>query len=222
MIEGDKIVKEAIAAQYPLKLIAGTRNWLIENASVIPTDVEFVETSEQELDRISQLSSPQPVVAVAFQKNLPAFDPLVVKGWVIALDSINDPGNLGTILRSAEWFGVKNILCSPDCADMYNAKVVQASMGSIFRMPVYYADLQLVLKKMNVTKYAACLTGRPVYNESPAEDGLLVVGSESHGISDDVMQCCDVQVTIPGKGNAESLNAAVACSVMLSHLISTQ
>ncbi|MFN0276797.1 MAG: TrmH family RNA methyltransferase [Chitinophagales bacterium] len=218
MIEGDKIVKEAIATEYPLKLIAATQSWLAHNAAVIPKQVEVVETTEQEIAKASNLQTPQPVIAIASQRETNR----VVRNelsWEIALDNINDPGNFGTIIRSADWFGVKNVFCSHDCVDVFNPKVIQASMGSVFRVEVAYVDLKNFLSSASQKKYAATLNGTSLYELKKIEPGILLVGNESHGINEELGKFCEEKITIPKTGGAESLNAAVACSIILSHVV---
>lgn len=219
MIEGDKLVKEAIATDYPLKLIAATQSWLKANASVIPSHVPVVETTEQELSKTSNLQTPQPVIAIAQQRENKHGFKKHEQEWMLALDNISDPGNLGTILRSADWFGIKQILCSADCVDVFNPKVIQASMGSVFRVEIVYTDLRAELKNYEGKKYAATLTGTSIYSAKKMEKGILLIGNESRGIETDLLQLCDTELTIPRVGEAESLNAAVACSIILSHIV---
>ncbi|MBC8173378.1 MAG: RNA methyltransferase [Chitinophagales bacterium] len=217
-IEGDKIVKEAIAAQYPLKLLAATNNWLAANGSIIPRSIEIVETSEQQIKQTSSLHAPQQVIAIAEQREIITPDLKKEHTWLICLDNINDPGNLGTIIRSADWFGVEFIICSHDCADMFNPKVIQASMGSVFRVDVIYAELEEILTHIIMKKYATSLLGRSIYELNKLQEGVIIIGNESHGISPGVIALCDEHITIPSFGHAESLNAAVACSIILSHV----
>ena len=136
------------------------------------------------------------------------------------MDYLTISGNMGTIIRLADWFGVKNIFCSMNCADAYSPKVVQASMGSITRVRIEYTDLSSLLEKNNeLPIYAATLSGRDITKMEKLNEGLLVVGNESKGISDDILKLVNANITIPGKGKAESLNAAVATGIILSHLL---
>ena len=126
---------------------------------------------------------------------------------------------MGTIIRLADWFGVKTIFCSTDCADVYNPKVVQASMGSISRVRVEYTDILLLLKEnKEVGIYTAVLNGRDITKMEKISEGIIVIGNESKGINEEILKIANVQITIPGKGKAESLNAAVAAGIILSHL----
>ena len=144
-----------------------------------------------------------------------------LKGQIsLVLDTIQDPGNLGTIIRIADWFGIKNIICSAGSADMYNPKVVQSTMGSLGRVNVLYTDIVSWLQEnKNIKAYAAALNGKPLQQFQQLKEGLIVIGNESKGISDEVMQLCAEKITIPKVGAAESLNAAVASGIILSHIV---
>ena len=138
----------------------------------------------------------------------------------LVLDAIQDPGNLGTIIRIADWFGISQIICGTGCADIYNSKVVQATMGSIARVNVFYTDLPVWLKQRSgVRIYATMLEGKDVTKMSTIKEGLIIIGNESIGIDKEVLQYSNEKISIPRKGNAESLNAAVATGIILSHLV---
>ena len=135
------------------------------------------------------------------------------------MDTIQDPGNLGTIIRIADWFGVKAIICSDNCTDMYNPKVVQSTMGSLGRVEVLYTNIAVWLKKnADINIYAAALEGKNISELKCLTEGIIVIGNESKGISEEVMQLCTQKITIPKTGEAESLNAAVATGIILSHI----
>ncbi|HVZ56475.1 MAG TPA: RNA methyltransferase, partial [Chitinophagaceae bacterium] len=136
----------------------------------------------------------------------------------LVLDDIQDPGNLGTMLRIADWFDVDLVVCSRDCADRFNPKVVQATMGSILRVPAFYTDLLPWLNRQTVRTYAAVLEGRDVTRMEKLTEGIILIGNESRGIRPDLLSASQVRITIPRKGRAESLNAAVAAGIILSHL----
>ena len=147
-------------------------------------------------------------------------DPEIKGSISLALDTIQDPGNMGTIIRLADWFGIKNIFCSTDCADVYNPKVVQASMGSISRVRVGYTDILSLLKEnKEVRIYAAVLNGKDITKMERINEGIIVIGNESKGINQEILKLAHVRITIPGKGKAESLNAGVATGIILSHLV---
>ena len=135
----------------------------------------------------------------------------------LVLDTIQDPGNLGTIIRIADWFGVTDIICSEGCADMYNPKVVQSTMGSLGRVNIVYTDLANWLKEnKQVNIYSATLKGKDIATLGKLKEGILIIGNEANGISDEVMQLVNEKITIPKIGKAESLNAAVATGIILA------
>ena len=136
------------------------------------------------------------------------------------LDTIQDPGNIGSILRTADWFGVKSIICSKDSADIFNPKVVQSTMGSIARVQVFYSDLELFIEEQELPPiYATTLIGKSIFDMEPLKEGVILIGNESKGISDELLQHARETITIPKKGQAESLNAAIATGIILSHLV---
>ena len=136
------------------------------------------------------------------------------------LDTIQDPGNLGTIVRCADWFGVQQIICSRDCVDLYNPKVVQSTMGSISRVQVVYEDLSTFIHDHSpIPVYAATLKGNDVSKLPTITEGIILIGNESKGIEPELLSMVSHHITIPRKGNAESLNAAVATGIILSHLV---
>ena len=118
----------------------------------------------------------------------------------------------------ADWFGIDALLCSPDCVDVYNPKVIQASMGSIFHVPVFYLDLHSTLKEMDMPLYAAMLQGTPIYEVVPVTSGILLIGNEANGISQELIDLCNEEITIPPRGKAESLNAAMASGILTAFL----
>ena len=217
--EGHKIVEDFLwHGNVHVKQIYAVKNWLDTNQK--NTDnIELIEITEEELERLSLLKTPNRVLAVVEKFELP--DEIDVKNKLsIVLDTIQDPGNLGTIIRIADWFGVKNIICSNDSADIYNGKVVQATMGSIARVNVFYKDLLPWLKEQSGIKiYATALNGNAINDFGKIKEGIIVIGNESKGISDSILKIADEKISIPRIGDAESLNAAVATGIILSHLI---
>lgn len=215
--EGPKIMGELLT-QLPqqFKKVYGLRHWVEEN-NQLAKEVEYEIVSVSELERLSQLQTPNDVVAVLhhFEKK----EPVVQDQLVIYLDAIQDPGNFGSIIRIADWFGIKHIVCNEGCADLYNIKVVQASMASIAQVNVFYDEELNWLKKEEVTRYAASLEGESVYSFSKQVNGILIIGNEGKGIQSSIMKMVNQKITIPKIGAAESLNAAVATGIILSHLI---
>ncbi|MEO5890272.1 MAG: RNA methyltransferase [Ferruginibacter sp.] len=221
--EGSKVVMDLLnSTKIVCEHIVGKAIWLKENEPGIRKyykgPLEAIE--EYELEKISALATPNQVLGV-FKK--PTQGEIKLPGnFTLALDTIQDPGNLGTIIRIADWFGVKAIICSENCADMYNPKVVQSSMGSIGRVEVAYVDLAEWLRIHDaVPVYAAALNGKNIAEMKNLTEGIIIIGNESKGIRSEIMQMANEQITIPKTGEAESLNAAVATGIILSHLTLT-
>lgn len=217
LAEGSKLVAELIHQRPELIVtIYATSSFLQQNGQSLPAEV-IREVSETELQRLSQLQTPNQVVAVVQQ--MPN-NPLNLKkdGWILVLDGIRDPGNMGTMLRLADWFGLQGVVGSTDCADIYNPKVVQASMGSLFRIPYFETDLVAWLTSSGRSVVGAVLQGQPLQQVTFGGSGALVIGSEANGISDEVLELVQQRVSIPSYGGAESLNAAVAAGILLWEL----
>jgi TrmH family RNA methyltransferase len=215
--EGPKVVAELleIIPDTLVKIYALTE-WAAPTSSNLQE--HKVEISNIELEKISNLQTPNQVVAVFKQPK--ESEPIIsAKDYCIYLDAIQDPGNVGTIIRIADWFGIKNIILTEGCADVYNTKVIQASMASIGRLKFYLdKDLNWLQKQM-APIYAAALHGRSVYEMPKNNGGILLIGNESKGLRQELLKMATEKITIPKKGGAESLNAAVATGIILSHLI---
>lgn len=214
--EGDKIVQELLQGPYGVKAVYATKAWLSQVGNV--TGVEVHEVDEAVLKQLSSLSTPNQAVALV---DIPALPPPVLKGNItLALEAIRDPGNMGTIIRIADWFGVRQIICSPDCVDAYNAKTIQATMGSILRVPVIEMDLAALLRTPDqVPSYAATLHGYNIADTKKLKEGIILIGNESRGLSEEIIQLSSHQITIPRIGQAESLNAAVATGIICGRLL---
>lgn len=218
VVEGPKMVGELMGVgNVRLLQLFAVGSWLdaVERGRL--GNAVVTEVKEGELERISSLSTPNQVVAV-FSR--PVFRERDVAAEVsLVLDGIQDPGNMGTIIRIADWFGVGRIYASRDSADVYGAKVVQSTMGSIVRVEVLYEDLPaLVGRYPGLPVYAAVLGGVSIYEAPKLERGMIVIGNESKGIREEVRAVATKGITIPRIGEAESLNAAVATGIILSHL----
>jgi TrmH family RNA methyltransferase len=215
--EGPKLVKELLQSKNTgfIHLYA-LEEWIRINEKLVKgIDVTIID--EIELERISQLKTPNQVMAVIKKYELQ--EPLTKGKISLVLDAIQDPGNLGTIIRIADWFAIPQIICSPDCADVYNQKVVQATMGSIARVKVFYTGLSGWIKQQDkIRVYITMLEGKDVTKMDPLTEGLIIIGNESKGISDELLPYANERITIPKKGKAESLNAAVATGIILSNL----
>lgn len=211
--EGPKIVEELVQlVPQQIESIYATQEWMVNHGQTEKT----VEVSEAELQKISQLKTPNQVIAVLKQ-----FDSLIpdTSTFILYLDAIQDPGNFGTIVRIADWFGVKHIVCSTGCADLYNPKVVQSTMASIARVNVFYDVDDSWLRNQSHPIYAASLHGDPLSVFGKVENGILIIGNESKGIRSAFNELATKKITIPKRGEAESLNAAVATGIILSHLL---
>ncbi len=214
VVEGPKIVDELISSDYIIRKIYATDKWA--KPSRFTGEVSLI--TEDDLQRITGLQTANEVLAVAEQKNNSNLPQL--KGRLsLALDNIQDPGNLGTIIRIADWFGVKQIIASENTVELYNPKVIQSTMGSFLRVNIRYADLVDLLNDAEVPVYGALLNGKNVSGIGKIAEGVIVIGNESKGISQEIKQMVTQPVTIPRIGEAESLNAAVATGIILSHIV---
>ncbi|MFO7256638.1 MAG: RNA methyltransferase [Bacteroidota bacterium] len=215
VVEGRKSVAELLASDYDVVMVLGTPAFL---STIRPLPgVEVIEASESDLVSLGTFESNDGALAVARMK--PERLLLPSKGeWMLALDDIRDPGNLGTIIRIADWYGIKKIVASLETADRYNPKVISASMGSFLRVDLCYTDLPAYIDQIQVPVVGAFLDGDDVHTAPFGYDGILVIGNESHGISEAVSARVSKRVTIPGYGGAESLNAAAATAVILDNL----
>jgi len=218
VIEGDKLITEALVEKANILLLAATKPWIGEHKHKIPKHIAVEEVSEKEMEKISSFKTPQAAIALIKIPKQDNKKSLKKEDWLLVLDGIQDPGNLGTIIRSADWFGVHTIVCSDDCVELYNPKVIQATMGSLFRVELYYSNIGEFLLQSNKIKYAATLNGENIFQVNFEKPGILVIGSESHGIRPEVLKHCTTEISIPAYGKAESLNAAVATSILLSRI----
>jgi TrmH family RNA methyltransferase len=219
--EGPKVVMDLLTSgKFICKEIFALKEWMQWNEVALKMlrNFEITEVKDFELQKISSLSTANGVVAV-FEKRKQNISVNIVGKITIALDTIQDPGNLGTIIRIADWFGIENLICSVGCADMYNSKVVQSTMGSLGRLNIVYTDLVSWLKNNNeIQVFSASLDGEDVKGFRDLREGILIIGNEANGVSDEVMKLVNKKITIPKIGEAESLNAAVATGIILSHI----
>lgn len=217
LMEGNKMVAELLE-QYPSQIerLYATETFFVQHPAARQIQQHHI-ISEDELARISQLQTPNQ--ALALLNYFPEKEPeLHSNEWILALDGIRDPGNMGTIIRLADWFGIRTIICSPDCADIYNPKVVQATMGSIMRVTVVEKELAVFLANQQLPVVGAVLGGKELSSFEFPKAGILVIGNESNGIREDVISLLTDKLMIPRFGEAESLNAAIATSIFLWEL----
>lgn len=204
VVEGEKLVEEALLSGFRVSAVYRT-----------------TEIGEETMSRISQLSSPSPVLAVVDKPEPRGL--ALGRGLYLGLDSVRDPGNMGTIIRLADWFGIDTVFASQDCVEVFNPKVVQASMGSIFRVNVILCDLEDICRRfraMEMPVYGTFLDGENIYGQTLADEGLIVMGNEASGVSGEVAAQASTRLFIPsfagGRRTAESLNVAAATAIVLS------
>jgi TrmH family RNA methyltransferase len=212
--EGTKLVNELLNGNIVVKKIYALEEWLKYHQEL--NNVTIV--NETELKRISGQQTPKQVLAIV-QKKKTSPAPQLRGAVTLVLDGIQDPGNLGTIIRIADWFGIAQIVAAMDTADLYNPKVVQSTMGSILRVDIWYNELPTFLKTVQLPIYGALLQGSSIYTTRQITEGIIVIGNEAQGIRENVLPFIKHAITIPSKGRAESLNAAVATGIILSHLL---
>ncbi|WP_372800788.1 TrmH family RNA methyltransferase, partial [Lutibacter sp.] len=192
--EGTKVVQEFLNSNFELEQLFCLDNSVYKNYEKVTL------INELELKKISSLKTPNNVVALF---KIPNTKPLLNKGLIVVLDTINDPGNLGTIIRLCDWFGVAQLVCSTTTVDCYNSKVVQASMGSLTRVSIVYTTLENFLKNTSLPKYATLLNGKNVYKSKLPKNAVLVMGNEANGINEELLKFVNHHLTIPRFGNLQ-------------------
>jgi TrmH family RNA methyltransferase len=216
--EGLKSVTEFMASSYAIQTIyhtpaAGSKLYQLSKK------INFQEITAAELEKISSLTTPQEVLALISIPQWPALKSTQLQQkFTLALDGVQDPGNMGTIIRTADWFGIQNIICSADTVDVYNPKVVQATMGSLSRVNIHYTDLTQALPQFKLPVYGAMLNGENIYNTDFGNEGIIVMGNEGNGVRPDVQELISKKITIPRAGEAESLNVAIATALFCSEI----
>jgi len=211
VVEGLKAVNEFLSSTLPLEKL-----FCVEDYYSVISNYEPQLISENELQKISTLFTPNKVLGLF---KMPKPDDFVDKGLILVLDTINDPGNLGTIIRLCDWFGISQLVCSLNTVDCYNSKVVQATMGSLSRVSVVYTNLDEYLKKTKLPIYGAVMDGKNIYNTPLEKNAIIVMGNEANGISGNIEKILTQKITIPRFGenrNTESLNVATATAILLN------
>ncbi|MBO4308077.1 MAG: RNA methyltransferase [Bacteroidales bacterium] len=250
VVEGVRLCKEALSSGYTIRTVCATAEWIASNKDTVPQNCELFEVDSDQLERLSGQKSPNKVWMLverrtaerdrqgangfpngerraengerpnATDRERTVFQTESGERLILALDDIQDPGNMGTIIRTADWFGIRDIVCSKETVDCYNPKVIQSSMGGIFRTKIEYTSLTDYLKKQaekGTAIYGAMLNGENVYNTLWHKPAIIVIGNEGKGISDDVAAIIQNRITIPNIGKScESLNAAVATAILCS------
>lgn len=211
VVEGIKGVREVLASHIKPYQVYGT------HTDLFPGEPFFTRVSERELQQMSNLKSPNGVLGVF---HIPAAKEIDFDDWILVLDDVRDPGNLGTIIRLCDWFGISQLVCSEETVDCYNPKVLQATMGSITRVNVVYQDLTVFLEDCSLPVYGAFMDGISVYGVALPSCGVLVMGNEAHGISTEIEQRISQKLSIPqfGDQTTESLNVATATAILLNEV----
>jgi TrmH family RNA methyltransferase len=218
LVEGEKSVLETIESTVLIHYLIGSETFLLKNKKVLAQNkITTYQASETELNTLSSFQS-NTVLAVCEMKNviLPSANELL--NWTLVLDDINDPGNLGTIIRIADWYGIEHIICSMHTVELYNPKVIAASKGSFLRVQLHYTDLESYLKLVKLPIFAADLAGEKHYSYKFPKDGVLLMGSEASGINLSLIPFINTSITIPKIGGAESLNVAMATGIICDRI----
>jgi RNA methyltransferase, TrmH family len=211
IVEGAKSVRELLASDFKVKILLGTPAFL---SSIDPNEgYELIEVNEKDLEGLGEFQSNDTALAVAETK---MNDALTVdqQEFALVLNDIRDPGNLGTIIRTADWFGMKKIIASNETADFYNPKVISATMGSFTRIKMYYTDLAEYLQQVKVPVFGTYLEGTDIHSVDFDKGGLIIIGNESKGIHPALEKFVTQKITIPKYGKAESLNAGIAAGIL--------
>jgi RNA methyltransferase, TrmH family len=217
IVEGSKSVAELIRSDFEVKWVAATKDFLDGQGNALKIqNIEAIETSEKELGELGTFQTNDGALAIATIK--PNKTQKIDNEFALVLDDIRDPGNLGAIIRTADWYGITKIIASEETADFYNPKVISASMGSFCRVQLYYANLVEYLKSIQISVYGTFLKGKDIHTVTFGEAGLIVMGNEANGISAEVEKLVTVPITIPKRGGAESLNASVATAIVLDNV----
>lgn len=218
--EGHKLVSDLLSAECIAKQLIATERWIKENKNLLTSSTEITEASNDEIKKISTHKSPPEVIGIFNQVNKGLLLDSLRNELCLFLDEIQDPGNLGTIVRLADWFGIKHIICSTTCADIYNAKTIQSTMGAISRVNVYYQESTDFLKqytRLNLPVYGTFLDGKNIYDQKLSNHGLIIMGNEGKGISEDVSRFVSHKLFIPSfpaeTPTSESLNVSVATAI---------
>jgi TrmH family RNA methyltransferase len=209
--EGVKVLNELLNSTFEIETLFCT-----DDFEVAISEKKIVRISETELKKVSTLKSPNKALGLF---KIPKEKALQNSGLTIALDAINDPGNLGTIIRLCDWFGITQLVCSKDTVDCYNQKVVQASMGSLTRVSIHYTDLENYITKSNLDTFIADMDGKNVYKTKLPKEGILIMGNEANGVSKEIKTLLEYKISIPRFGETqetESLNVATATAILLS------
>lgn len=215
--EGPKIINDIQAASYKIHSIFLTEEGAELVSSNIPESLSRI-VSEKELAKLSLMDNPHHGLALVYLPQTLNKAHYPDHNWVLGIDGLQNPGNLGTVIRTADWFGIEHIVCSEDTVDAFNPKVVQGTMGSLFHVDIHYLPLDQYLEKTTKTVFGMSLEGENLYKAHLPDSGILVIGHESTSISDTIRPFVNQQLAIPKFGNAESLNAGIATAIGLNQI----
>jgi RNA methyltransferase, TrmH family len=223
VIEGDKLVREYLSSGVPVRTLVAKKEFIMSLSRSMKESVdELVEASFDELKVVSTLKTPHNALALVQIPDQKMVPEEVLEKLCIALDFVQDPGNFGTIIRAAAWFGIRNIICSDDCVDLYNSKVIQASMGAILHVNVYYTELKRIASlaiEKGIPVFGTFPAGDTIYGQKLGNKGIILMGNESRGVSDELLPFVTHKIMIPGAGRSlpgiESLNVGIAAAVVL-------
>lgn len=222
--EGEKVCRDLVESGWTVRSVFMTEEFRSEKFSKWPKKVSSEVVTDKELEKISALTTPQQILVVGEVPDWKFTSAYLPGNLTLMLDEIKDPGNLGTIVRIADWFGIGTVICSETCADVFNPKTVQATMGSLFRVKVFYQPLTQILNKAaekNIPVYGTLLSGENIYNTKLSTEGIILIGSESHGINESLIPFITTKISIPSfsgssSKQADSLNAAMAAAIVCS------
>ncbi|QNL48471.1 RNA methyltransferase [Olivibacter sp. SDN3] len=218
IVEGIKSITEFLQSDYTVHHIFHSSN-LGPKIDIFLKNVKLNTITERELAAISTVKTPQGILALV---EIPSDEPInynqLSGNFTLVLDTIQDPGNMGTIIRTADWFGIHKIICSENTVDIFNPKVVQATMGSLAHVSVVYTNLTSFLSNINVPVYATLLTGQSIYKTDFGNEGVILLGNEGSGINQNLLPNNTIGITIPRYGSAESLNVALSTAICCSEI----
>lgn len=221
VVEGNKLVSELLASNFNVENILITESWMEKFPEMASSLKSYEIVNAKQMEQMSSMVTPPGIIATAHTPSYNINPENAANEIILALDGINDPGNLGTMIRTADWFGINKIVCSNDCADAWQAKTIQSTMGSIFRIQIMETDLREFLSNINVPIYGALMEGENIFTKKiEKKNGVIIIGSESHGIRKDVLPLVTSPIHIPrGKGSqTESLNASIAAAIIIAEV----
>lgn len=220
VVEGTKLIEELLTSSFTIRNVFATEAWIDKNAQLAAT-LRYEVVSEKQMEQMSGMVTPPGILAIARIPRYAIVPEDAKDNIIIALDGINDPGNLGTIIRTADWFGIRHVVCSRDTADCWQQKTIQSAMGSVFRIKIIDCELFTFLSKareINIPIFGALMQGENIFSKKKPQNGIVVIGSESHGIKRETLPFITEPIHIPhGNGSrTESLNAAVAAAIIMA------